>query len=141
VSSTVRLPADVDPAQSDRIRLTVPATATAVRIIRVGASAIATRAGFTYREADELRLAVGEAAAVLARSARNRGDIVVTYVVRPEGLDADLRLRDDDSRVTEVSEVSGAILQASVDRWEVIEDGRGLALHKARSDLDDTDFD
>lgn len=131
----------MDPDHNDRIRLTVPATATAVRVIRVGASALATRAGFTYREADDLRLAVGEAAAVLARTAQDRGEIVVTYHVHPEGLDADLHLRDGDRRVIEVPDVSGAMLDASVDQWEITAGGMGLALHKARSDLDDADED
>ncbi|HEX6238944.1 MAG TPA: hypothetical protein VFZ68_17215 [Acidimicrobiales bacterium] len=131
----------MDSADSDRIYLTVPATATAVRIIRVGASALATRAGFTYREADELRLAVGEAAAILALSAQDRGEIVATYRVRPEGLDADLLLSDEDSRVTALPDVSAAVLDASVDRWQMVDGGRGFALHKERSDLDDTEPD
>lgn len=127
---------EVDAHDSDRIRLTVPATATAVRIIRVGASALATRAGFTYREADELRLAVGEAAALLARGARDRGAIVVTYDVHADRIEAYLRLTDPAGAVRDVPDVAAAVLDASVDDWEVVDGGRCVALHKVRTDLE-----
>ena len=52
--------------EGDRIRLTVPATAAAARITRVSAAGLATRAGFSYGEVEQLRLAVDEATALLA---------------------------------------------------------------------------
>jgi hypothetical protein len=55
----------VDCEDNDCIRLSVPATPDAVRITRAGATGLATRAGFSYQEVEEVRSAVGEAAALL----------------------------------------------------------------------------
>jgi serine/threonine-protein kinase RsbW len=73
----------VDLRETESIRLTVPATSAAVRITRAGAAGLATRAGFTYREVEQVRLAVGEAAALLAPDAEGDGTLAVTYVMAP----------------------------------------------------------
>src|SRR4030095_1512148 len=78
--------------ERENIRLTVPATSPAVRIPRGAAAAMATRAGFTSREAEELRLAVGEAAALLAPDPDGDGTLVIGYDVEDETLSVDLRL-------------------------------------------------
>ena len=65
----------VDPTWTESIRLTVPATSAAVRITRGGAAGLATRAGFTYREVEQMRLAVGEAAALLAPEPEGDGTL------------------------------------------------------------------
>jgi serine/threonine-protein kinase RsbW len=120
----------------DSIRLTVPATSAAVRITRAGAAGLATRAGFTYREVEQLRLAVGEAAALLAPA--------VAYDVAPDSLRIDLWLTGpsgDGHAVTAVPEVAAAVLDASVDEWELLDGGRRLVLVKRLSDLDDGDGD
>src|SRR5262247_4140977 len=95
----------------DSIRLTVPATSAAVRITRAGAAALATRAGFTYREVEQLRLAVGEAAALLAPEPEGDGQLAVTYDVVEDGLRVDLRLTTaEGGGVAAVPEVAAAVL-------------------------------
>ena len=126
----------------ETIRLTVPATSAAVRITRAGAAGLATRAGFTYREVEQLRLAVGEAAALLAPEPEGDGTLAVDYDVAPDGLRIDLRLTGpsgDGRAVTAVPEVAAAVLDASVDEWELLDGGRRLVLVKRLSDLDDGD--
>jgi hypothetical protein len=126
----------------DSIRLTVPATSAAVRITRAGAAGLATRAGFTYREVEQLRLAVGEAAALLAPQPEGDGTLAVDYDVAPDGLRIDLRLTGpsgDGHAVAAVPEVAAAVLDASVDEWELLDGGRRLVLVKRLSDLDDGD--
>ena len=126
----------------ETIRLTVPATSAAVRITRAGAAGLATRAGFTYREVEQLRLAVGEAAALLAPEPEGDGTLAVDYDVAPDGLRIDLRLTGpsgDGQAVTAVPEVAAAVLDASVDEWELLDGGRRLVLVKRLSDLDDGD--
>jgi hypothetical protein len=140
-----RLAAPVESDDGDRIRLTLPATATAARITRVGAAGLATRAGFTYREVEQLRLAVSEATALLAGGTagpgqRGEGRLVVIYDVRRDGLYVDLHLEEGGGRAgAPVPELAALLLDASVDAWEVSDDDRHVALHKRRTDLDDDD--
>jgi serine/threonine-protein kinase RsbW len=134
----------VEPNDGDSIKLTVPATAAAVRITRVGAAGVATRAGFTYREVEEVRLAVGEAAALLALpengdEEHSRGTLVVTYTVDNGGLSVDLHVEGDSDRPTPISDLAAAMLDASVDDWEASADDRRVVLRKHRTDVDDED--
>jgi serine/threonine-protein kinase RsbW len=134
----------VEPNDGDSIKLTVPATAAAVRITRVGAAGVATRAGFTYREVEEVRLAVGEAAALLALGEdaddeRSRGMLIVTYTVGPAGLSVELHVEDETDRPTPISELAAAVLDASVDEWEASSADRRVVLHKHRPEVDDDD--
>ena len=114
----------------DNIRLTMPATAASVRIARAGAVALATRAGFTYRQGEELRLAVGEAAALLAPGDDGRGALEVVYTVEDESLRVDLSLTDEGTAVTEVPDIAVAVLDASVDSWRVGDGGHRIVLRK-----------
>jgi serine/threonine-protein kinase RsbW len=128
----------------DSIRLTVPATSAAVRITRAGAAGLATQAGFTYREVEQLRLAVGEAAALLAPEPVGDGMLAVDYEVAPDSLRVDLRLTGpsgDGHTVTAVPDVAAAVLDASVDEWQLLDGGRRLVLFKRVSELDDGDED
>jgi serine/threonine-protein kinase RsbW len=135
----------VEPTDGDSIKLTVPATAAAVRITRVGAAGVATRAGFTYREVEEVRLAVGEAAALLAlgegRGEESRGTLVVTYTVSARGLTVELRVEGDRAGPAPVADLPAALLDASVDTWEESNGGRCIVLHKHHVDADEDDGD
>ena len=129
---------------TESIRLTVPATSAAVRITRAGAAALATRAGFTYREVEQLRLAVGEAAALLAPDVEGDARLDVTYDLGAGGLLIDLRLAGatEPAGVTVVPAVAAAVLDNSVDEWRLGDGGRQLVLVKRRSgEDDDTDDD
>jgi anti-sigma regulatory factor (Ser/Thr protein kinase) len=124
--------------ERESIRLTVPAMSAAVRIARAGAAAMATRAGFTYREAEELRLAVGEAAALLAPDPHGNGTLVIAYDVEDETLSVDLHLTDHGGIAVDIPEVAAAVLDASVDAWQLGDDGRRMVLRK-RGHPDDDD--
>jgi serine/threonine-protein kinase RsbW len=133
----------VEPNDGDSIKLTVPATAAAVRITRVGAAGVATRAGFTYREVEEVRLAVGEAAALLAlgdngEDEQGRGTLVVVYTLGPGGLSVDLHVEDESDRAIPIPDLAAAVLDASVDEWEASAADRRVVLHKHRA-VDDDD--
>ena len=123
---------------SESIRLSVPATSAAVRITRAGAAGLATRAGFTYREVEQLRLAVGEAAALLAPEPEGEGTLAVVYDVVPDGLRIELVLVPGSAGgVTAVPDVAAAVLDNSVDDWSLADGGRRLVLVKHLSDTDD----
>ncbi len=130
----------MDLTGTESIRLTVPATSAAVRITRAGAAGLATRAGFTYREVEQIRLAVGEAAALLAPDTDGDGTLTVTYVMAPGELRIDLVLMGREA-VSEVPDVAAAVLDNSVDDWQLTRGGRHLTLVKRVSDADDSDDD
>jgi serine/threonine-protein kinase RsbW len=125
----------------DSIRLTVPATSAAVRITRGGAAGLATRAGFTYREVEQVVLAVGEAAALLAPEPDGDGTLAVVFDVDADGLRVDLRLRDRPGPgwASHVPGVAAAVLDASVDEWRVSDGGRRVQLVKRLTDTDTDD--
>ena len=124
--------------ERESIRLTVPATSAAVRIARAGAAAMATRAGFTYREAEELRLAVGEAAALLAPDPDGDGTLVIAYDVEDVTLSVDLQLGEQDGAAVDIPEVAAAVLDATLDTWRLGDDGRRmLLLKRGHPDADD----
>jgi len=135
----------VDPTSTDSVRLTVPAAPAAVRVARAGAAGLATRAGFTYHEVEQLRLAVGEAAALLAAEPEGEGTLALTFEVEPDGLRVELRLVGDAApgrRVpTPLPSVAEAVLDAATDAWHVDAGRRRVVLHKRRSDADADDDD
>jgi anti-sigma regulatory factor (Ser/Thr protein kinase) len=136
----------VESDEGDRIRLTVPATAAAARITRVSAAGLATRAGFSYGEVEQLRLAVDEATALLAGTRAANGTDVprleVLYVVERAGLWIELEVTDapDASpEELEVPDLARMVLDGTVDTWEVAPTERRITLHKRRIDVDDED--
>lgn len=147
---TGTLPHGVDPTDTDRITLTVPAASAAVRIARAGAAALATRAGFTYREIAELQLAVGEATALLAPEPDSDGMLTITFDIGADNVRVDINLvgastrtgplvaaRADGGAATTPPSLAAAVLDASVDSWRVRDGGRRIVLTKRSADTDD----
>lgn len=146
------LPRGVDLTSTDRIRLTVPATPAAVRIARAGAAGLATRAGFTYREVEQITLAVGEAAAVLTREDGRAGTLTLLFDIDAGALRIDLRLEPVAGPVATpagpgpataepIGPIALAVLDGGVDTWQVSDEGRQLVLHRRlpEADIDDDD--
>jgi hypothetical protein len=139
---TIRLAGPVESDDGDHIRLTVPATPASARIARVAAAGLATRAGFTYREVEQFRLAVDEAAALLtgalappdAPPAAVRGRrLVVAYLLARDGLHVELEVEGDGgTTAAAVPHLAALLLDASIDDWEVAPDGLRVVLHKRR---------
>ncbi|HEY8546838.1 MAG TPA: hypothetical protein VIL36_17375 [Acidimicrobiales bacterium] len=123
----------------DAVRLTVPATSAAVRIARVGAAGLGTRLGFTFSEVEELRLAVGEAAAQLC-DAGPQSSLVVAYEIEPDGLRVTLSLTagpDGQAVVPAFSDLASTVLDTVVDDW-ALDPGRAcVTLRKSPADHDD----
>jgi serine/threonine-protein kinase RsbW len=136
----------VDLASTDHIRLRVPASPAAVRIARAGATGLATRAGFTYQEVEQVRLAVGEATALLAPGPDEDGTLELTFEVAPTGLRVDLHLVDAAAGpghrdAADVPSIAAAVLDSTVDAWDVTDGGRRIVIDKRSSapDADDVD--
>ncbi|MBN2622728.1 MAG: hypothetical protein JXA83_05140 [Acidimicrobiales bacterium] len=144
----------MDLTSTESIRLTVPATAAAVRIARAGAAGLATRAGFTYHEVEEVRLAVGEAAALLAidpdEASAPTGTLGLTFQVGGDALLVEMQLAGDGDRAGPagglgtaggVPAVASAVLDAAVDSWRIEDGGRRIVLRKQLTDTDGDDDD
>ena len=143
---TATLRRGVDLSSTDSIRLTVPAASPSVRIARAGAAGLATRAGFTYQEVEQLQLAVGEAAALLAPEPDGDGTLILVFDVEADGMRVDLHLSEpgrefDSRRATDVPSVAAAVLDTAVDSWSVEAGGRRIVLRKHLSETDDEDDD
>lgn len=135
----------MDLASTDTIRLTLPVTSASVRIARAGAAGLATRAGFTYHEVEQLQLAVGEAAALLAPEPEAEGGtLTLTFDIERDGLRIAL-LTDRDipgaPLAAEVAPLAAAVLDAAVDEWQVLDGGRRIVLVKRVSDVEDDSDD
>lgn len=136
----VRLRSFVTQDQGDSILLTVPATAVAARIARVGAAGLATRAGFGYQEVEAIRLAVAEGAGILTRgtpSGAHDGSLLVTYHVDAAGLRVELRVEDRTAAPVPVPELAAAVLDHCLDSWQAWPDERRVVLRKLHADADD----
>lgn len=133
-----KLPIRVEHHEGDEIKLTIPATATAVRIARVGAAGLGTRLGFSFAEVEDLRLAVGEAAAVLT-SEHGAWVLGITYDVQASGLKVTLNLEDPDDekapiKLPDISGLTSSVLDTAVDAWEVDPSGTRILLYKVPRD-------
>jgi len=134
-----RLHPRVERNDGDSVRLTVPATSAAVRIARVGAAGLGTRLGFTFSEVEELRLAVGEAAAQLC-DAGPESSLVVSYEIEPNGLRVTLALTDGpdgQAVVPAFSDLASTVLDTVVDDWALDPSRACVTLRKAPADHDD----
>jgi serine/threonine-protein kinase RsbW len=135
----------VDRNDGDVIRLTVPATSAAVRIARVGAAGLGTRLGFTFTEVEELRLAVGEAAAQLCDTSvdgASSTNLLVSYDIEPNGLRVTLALcagADGKAVIRAFSDLAATVLDTVVDEWHLDPDGGRVELRKSPMDIDNND--
>lgn len=87
--STVNEPAPVktpDPIgfRDDHVRLSLPARHEYARIARIGVAALALRLGFSYREIEDLRLAVDETLIFLLGSDHPGERITIHYGTQPD---------------------------------------------------------
>jgi serine/threonine-protein kinase RsbW len=137
----------VELTPTERIRLSVPAATPAVRIARAGAAGLATRAGFTYHEVEQIQLAVGEAAALLAPDPDGDGTLTVTFDVQEAAMAVAIELTEPGrtppvtaSRAGRgaVPAIAAAVLDAAADEWRVERDGLRIVLRK---DLVEPDTD
>jgi serine/threonine-protein kinase RsbW len=133
----------VERNDGDVIRLTVPATSAAVRIARVGAAGLGTRLGFTFTEVEELRLAVGEAAAQLCDTRTDEGtgtNLLVSYDIEPNGLKVTMALcagANGEAVIPAFSDLAAAVLDTVVDEWTLDPEEGRVELRKSPMDHDD----
>jgi hypothetical protein len=71
-------------SRDDHVRLSLPARHEYARIARIGVAALALRLGFTYREIEDLRLAVDETLIFLLGSDHPGERVTIRYGTEPD---------------------------------------------------------
>lgn len=121
----------------DVIRLTIPAVLAFVRLPRVAIAGLATRAGFSYDEVEDLRLAIGEVCQVLLDGASRNGTLTIAFTVERGRMEVEVVSDGPAGRNDGAGErLADQILKATVGRVEVTEDGRRIVFDKITADQD-----
>lgn len=124
--------------KTDTIRMTIPALLAYVRLPRVAIAGLATRAGFSYDEVEDLRLAVGEVCQVLLDGADRDGTLTIEFGVSRGSLRVEVSVDAPAGRHDGVGEkMAEQILAATVGKVEVGDDGRRIAFSMTAADDDE----
>ena len=122
----------------DHIRLSIPADAGYGRIARIAAAGLALRLGFSYREIEDLRLAVDEALILLLRDDHSDGTLMVEFEPSPDQLVVDVRAGSDEGEPPDDEGIERfvTIVDEVVDKYEIDESNRRVRLVKSHVALD-----
>jgi serine/threonine-protein kinase RsbW len=105
------------------VALSVPADPRHLRLARLTASGFSADLGFSLDEVEELRLAVGEASALLVEHAATGARLTVRYHDDGGELVVEGRCAADAGSPIAVDPVAEAVLANTVDAFEVGQDG------------------
>lgn len=115
--------------------MTIPSVLAFVRLPRVAIAGLATRAGFSYDEVEDLRLAIGEVCHVLLDGADRDGTLTIAFTVDRGRMRVEVDASGPAGRNDGAGErLSEQILQATVGRVEVSEEGRRIVFDKVAAD-------
>lgn len=131
------MPADT----SDEIRLVIPAHHAYGRIARIATAALALRLGFSYREVQDLRLAIDEALILLlgqdsqalglgVNEAHDLGRVEIRFVVDRHTMVLHIRADFETQLSLTSKERFAELLSDLVDEWFLSDDERSLRLSK-----------
>ncbi len=119
----------------DVIRLTIPAVLAFARLPRVAIAGLATRAGFSYDEVEDLRLAVGEVCQVLLDGADREGTLSIAFDVERGRIGVEVTSDGPAGRHDGSAErLAEQILEATVGSVEVSEEGRRISFEKVAAE-------
>lgn len=101
----------------DHVRVTIPASPQYLRIVRLTASGLASRLGFTLDEIEDLKIAVDELAAYLTGAQGREGTLEITFTVAEDKIQIEGvgRLAPGEKARTQLTEISKMILSTVVD--------------------------
>ena len=101
------------------VHLALPATPEFVRLARVTATGLASRAGFSIDEVEDLRLAIDELCFTLIGPKGREGRLELRYRLDGTALEVEGSVDCEDGTVPRLSDWSDQILDALVDEHEV----------------------
>jgi serine/threonine-protein kinase RsbW len=104
-------------ADTDCVEVLVPADARFLRLARIAASALAADAGFTVEELDDLRLAVGEACALLIEASPEHSELRLTYRVNAGRFEFTAACPASNDSMRGLDSAAAAIFAATVDDY------------------------
>ena len=101
------------------VHLALPATPEFVRLARVTATGLASRAGFSIDEVEDLRLAIDELCFTLIGPKGREGRLELLYRLDGTALEVEGSIGCEDGNIPHLSDWSYQILDALVDEHEV----------------------
>jgi serine/threonine-protein kinase RsbW len=102
----------------EEIRLSVPASLEYVRIVRLTASAMASRFGFDVDEIENLRVAVDELSSTIIEGAGS-GELEITISATGADFCIEGRAPIESGRTLELDQLTAQILNAVCDKYEL----------------------
>jgi serine/threonine-protein kinase RsbW len=112
------------------VRLALPASPEYIRLARLVVAGLATRAGFSYDDVEDLRIAVDELCFLMVGPTGLDGEVALTFTVRDDALEVNGRGR---AAVGELSPFSKRIVAAVTDWHEIQSDDGDVMFRFARS--------
>lgn len=101
----------------DAVELKIPASASYLRLARLAAADVGARAGWTYEEIDDLRIAVDELCYAIGAGSES-GSLTLTYTARDGHIEVQGTGIGTGTAV-DPGELSEAIVSAVVDEFEL----------------------
>jgi anti-sigma regulatory factor (Ser/Thr protein kinase) len=106
------------------ISVSIPATPEFLRLARLAAADVASRAGFAYDDIEDLRIGVDELCHLLMAPGNEAGHVRLTFTLAPGGVTVEGQGPPGASHHAVIqSDLSRTIVGAVVDEHEVVRDG------------------
>jgi anti-sigma regulatory factor (Ser/Thr protein kinase) len=114
--------------ESTVVRLAIPAAPEFLRLARLAAADVASRAGFSFEDIEDLRIGVDELCHLLMAPGTEDEQLQLTFTLQPDTVtvEGEGPSRNTDDPVVVQSELSQTIVTAVVDEHEVSRDGSTL---------------
>jgi len=114
--------------ESTVVRLAIPAAPEFLRLARLAAADVASRAGFSFEDIEDLRIGVDELCHLLMAPGTQDEHLQLTFTLQPDTVtvEGEGPARNSGDPVVEQSELSQTIVTAVVDEHEVSRDGASL---------------
>jgi anti-sigma regulatory factor (Ser/Thr protein kinase) len=114
--------------ESTVVRLAIPAAPEFLRLARLAAADVASRAGFSFEDIEDLRIGVDELCHLLMAPGTEDDQLQLTFTLQPETVtvEGEGPSRNTGDPVVVQSELSQTIVTAVVDEHEVSRDGSTL---------------
>ncbi|QGG93729.1 ATP-binding protein [Actinomarinicola tropica] len=118
-------------SDADQIRLSLPARHEYARIARIAVTALCLRLGFSYREVEDLRLAVDETLIFLLGSTHPGERVTIRFASAPGHVELRATAEFDDVRTDASRDRFETLVADLVDSWSISDDDRTVTVAKA----------
>jgi anti-sigma regulatory factor (Ser/Thr protein kinase) len=116
------------PTTTGEIRLEIPAAPEYLRLARLAVADVGARAGWSYEDIDDLRIAVDELCYAIGAGAQH-GRLTLSYRVTDDGVEVE-GVGEETSPLAAPGELARAIIAAVVDEFDLDVDERRFRFTK-----------